>query len=58
MKKKTVNRRDFLQKTGALLTGIICLPLGRLLRWEDTPPKNTLSPKEAKYYTQGDNLAG
>lgn len=60
MNKPKIKRRDFLKTAGSFLTGIILIPIGRLLGIIPKPRRenHNTSLKEAKHYTTDDNLAG
>lgn len=58
MEKRTMERRDFLKRTGSFFLGMMCLPFARLFREKKNTVARPASTREAMHYTSGDNLAG
>lgn len=58
MTSKQIKRRDFLKQASILLMGLFVLPVRQLFGIGDETQKKTNLPKEAKYYTTSDDLAG
>lgn len=58
MRARQTKRREFLKRTAIFLGGLFILPLQRLFESAGKTPGKTTPPREAKYYTSSDHLAG
>ncbi len=58
MKMKKITRRNFLKFIGVYLIGAAVLPFEKFFNSSKKPKKTFINPKEAKYYTTANDLAG
>ena len=55
---KKLNRRDFLKKLGVFTGGLAALKLNPFLAFNIKKEDHSRNIKEAKYYKEGNDLAG
>jgi len=58
MKKKIINRRQFLKTVGYIFAGTALSQTGRLFGLTKNMTNKKAGMREAKYYSDGNHLAG
>ena len=58
MHTRQTKRREFLRQIGIFLGGLFILPVQQLFESAGKTREKTTPPREAKYYTSSDHLAG